>query len=508
MNDVSEEKKSNTSSVEAARHKKFSQKRIDRPKHGSNKYDSPHRNQSLSNKFFVDLEKQTVQHLDCYPSPGFDSKSISSWHQRSVQLVMEWSKLWGKRRASNQITPQQIAHGVALADDLMMKVLDLTYCEIKGAVETTDASEERRPPQPTKAHPQSKSKVLDTEICCQMITLGWSRCDVKLTPHNAAEKAQAILDRLEELCQMYDQISKSKARKMSISRLEVTPTSRLYNHVLSCWSRSSDSNAEDRARELLNRMAANGAYSPPDTISYNNMLNLYANRGDVEKAEDLLNQMKDVSNRSSASVHKFPRDKVIKPDVFSYSITVNAIRKRFMTHHDMNDPVRAEKIIIDMEKAGVMPNEVCFSTVLAMYTYADRILLEKHDNSRNWKNRGTETSNIQVGWGSQKARRVLNWMIDLCEREEQDRGVSSVQINGQHFTTVIDAISKSRGGTEGAQECERLINRLISFYEKSGEDHLRPRPEVCVHHMTVYKLLDPANTHPSHIVPFYSVLVP
>lgn len=107
--------------------------------------------------------------------------------------------------------------------------------------------------------------------------------------------------------------------------------------------------------------------------------------------------------------------------------------------------------------------------MLSMYAAADRILHQNSNHSRRWKTRGGISNNI--GWGADNAKRVLYWMIDLYER-------SKVQINSQHFVTVIDAIAKSGKGVEGAKQCEELCDRLISFYEKSGSDDLRPRPQV------------------------------
>ena len=78
---------------------------------------------------------------------------------------------------------------------------------------------------------------------------------------------------------------------MTFDAHNVTPMKYLYNHVLSCWLRSSDPDAEVRTRVLLDWMiesrevGALAAFSQPDIFSYHNTLNLYATRGDVEAAE-------------------------------------------------------------------------------------------------------------------------------------------------------------------------------------------------------------------------------
>ena len=423
------------------------------------KVDSAHRGHSVFNNFFFrDLEKRTIQHISAFPSNYDDSRLMSKWQKTTVQLIMDWTKLWGKKRVGS---PEQVGRGVSLADKMIEKLLVVIKRQIERELE--HYQEIGQDPRPLQTAPPQRSvrqtKDLDTEICCQMVALGWSRCDHKArTTINAAKKAQRILDQLEEIYHVYIDLPESRTKKLDFTRQEVTPTIRLYNHVLSCWSRTADPDAEHCAKELLNRMARNErATSLPDIISYNNLLHLYANKGDVEKAEALLNEMEESTNE------------VIKPDVFSYSIIMNALRKRFLSNHDMNDPLHAEKILTEMVKKGITPNSVCFGTVLSMYATADRILHENSNNSRRWKTRGGMSNNI--GWGSDNAKRVLEWMIDLYER-------SKVQLNSQHFATVMDAIAKSGKGVEGAKQCEDLCDRLISFYEKSGSDDMRPRPQV------------------------------
>jgi pentatricopeptide repeat protein len=460
--------------------------------------------QSISTEFFLDLEKRSVHHRNSFPLDTVDSRALLKWNSATVQLVMEWTKLWGKNRGSNHVSSEQVSRGVSLANELMGKVLEMTHTEIGRALKRSKQLSEHPSPSVLIRNDRSRnSKELDIEICCQMIALGWSRCDPRtLPPREAAQKAQTILDRLEEIRQMFDRLPRSDTQKLSFKRQDVTPTTRLYNHVLTCWSRSLHPDAENQARRLLIRMASsNGTFSKPDTISYNNLLHLYANKGDFEKAEALLRQMEQTSVESHSSsttlpIHQFPISHEITADVFSYSIVINALRKRFVSggvNRDMDDPVRAEKILLQMVKNGVMPNDVCYSTVLSLYAVADRLMREELSNpkSRKWKNIGLVSNNI--GWGAENAERVLDWMIDLYEREGQDGQGERVQINSQHFTTVIDAWAKAGKGVEGAKHCERLCDRLVSLYEKSGEDFLRPRPEVCTAPRSIMICLDYSN---------------
>lgn len=454
-------------------------------RHGiKSKFDLVNRYQSVSNDVFLDLENRSIQHKNSFPSDADDNKAVLHWHSSAVELIMELTKLWGKNRGSNQVSPDQVSRGIVLADELMTRILDNAKSELEREMKHTKELHSANPsPRLHMQGKQKQSKELDMEICCQMIALGWSRCDPNTVSRlNAPRKAQAILESLEEICQMYDRLPMSATRQFSFTRHSVTPTNRLCNHVLSCWSRSSDPNAEDQAIVLLNRMASDSAaYPKPDTISYNNLLHLYANKGDVEKAEILLKQMEDPNLQISPSLVQFPTDREIKADVFSYSIVINALRKRFVSsgnNRDINDPVRAEKIVQEMVKKGIVPNEVCFSTVLSMYASIDRQARDEiHEaKSRKWKD-SVSTSNT-LGYGAENAERVLSWILSLYERDAQDGKSVDVKINAQNFTTVIDAWAKAGKGVEGAMHCERLCDTLVSLYEKSGFDYLRPRPEV------------------------------
>jgi pentatricopeptide repeat protein len=255
----------------------------------------------------------------------------------------------------------------------------------------------------------------------------------------------------------------------------------------------------------------NAAFARPDTFSYNNMLNLYATRGDVGAAEALLRRME-------TSVDG---DGVASPDVYSYSITMNAFQRRFTScsrdERDMMDLERAEGILSRLtsryEGSGytdvrLRPTNVTFGTIMSMYAQADRMLKqddkEGPNKTRKWKadqkmvNNKDDAKN--VGWGARNAERVLDWMIGLCERERRSKnvvaysgiGVESVDVrhggfnhdnelirpNVHNFVTVMDAWAKAGKGVEGAEHCQRLLDRLVLLYDKFGYVELRPNPKV------------------------------
>ena len=208
------------------------------------------------------------------------------------------------------------------------------------------------------------------------------------------------------------------------------------------------------------------------------------------------------------------------PDVYSYSIAMNAFQKRFTScsrgDRDMKDLERAEEILSRLayqyERSGfrdvrLRPTNVTFGTIMSMYAQADRILkLDDRDGhkTRKWRADQQTANNADdaknVGWGAKNAERVLDWMIGLCERERRSKnvvanygvGIEKVDVrhggfnhdnelirpNAHNFVTVMDAWAKAGKGVEGAQHCQRLLDRLVSLYEQFGYVELRPNPKV------------------------------
>ena len=65
---------------------------------------------------------------------------------------------------------------------------------------------------------------------------------------------------------------------------------------------------------------------------------------------------------SSLSQHQLPKHYNIAPNVFSYSIVMNKLRKRYLNNHDWYDLKRDKQIMLaDMINGRCMtPNGVCF----------------------------------------------------------------------------------------------------------------------------------------------------
>jgi hypothetical protein len=491
----------------------------------------------LSPSYISDLSRRAEEQIRTLPvhppiggaadHDGDGVASLSSWYRSTAELIMLMSKLWGRGNDHRAEDPRQFLRVVTLASDLLEGFMTLNENEIdafllRGSGSAGDCgtppNDDRRL-RPPRRHPRGdvighrdRMPDLCTEILCQAVVLGWSRCDPAVAGGAPARNSQAILERLEGTCRGRGRLRDDGAGVVTFDARDVTPTRYLYNHVLSCWSRSPDPDAVERAWALLDRMESrargdDAAFSRPDTFSYNNVLNLHASRGDVVAAEALLRRMEG----SADGPH---------PDVYSYSITMNAFQKRFTSSlrgdRDMKDLERAEEILSRLayqyERSGfrdvrLRPTNVTFGTIMSMYAQADRML--KRDNreshkTRKWRADHQAANNADdaknVGWGAKNAERVLDWMIGLCERERRSKcvvansgvGIENVDVrhggfnhdnelirpNAHNFVTVMDAWAKAGKGVEGAQHCQRLLDRLVSLYEKFGYVELRPNPKV------------------------------
>lgn len=434
------------------------------------------------------------EHLHNFPTTK-NSTALAAWHRTAVELVMDVSKLWGRHRQSNPSSPQQLYRAVLLANDLVSKMLSIRENELDEEDNTASRSIQRDKNEPRY---RNTARKLSTELLAQTVALGFSRCDPKIS-FDGAYKAQELIDRLEEINIKHKRL-KNK-RNLSFNEEDVFPTNRIYNHVLNCWSRSKDNDAERHATELLSRMTSprkgGVAFPRADIFSYNNMLNLYASRGNVSAAEDLLKKLEQSENGVTA-------------DVYSYTIVMNAMQRRFLSGNGdryMKDPQRAEELLARLvrkyEESGftngkLCPTSVTFGTVLSMYAAADRLRKENlsMNQSRSWLTRNVEASTQRIvsdveylGWGAENAERVLEWIIGLSDRERRSRGIDSADENRhrarsehdmfirpcvQHFVTTCHAWANSGKGIEGAERCESLKNRNISLYKSTGYAELRP----------------------------------
>ena len=434
----------------------------------------------------LDLKKRANTLLRDFDAEKIDKDEA---HRTIMELVMVISRLWSKKK--NFVDEDDMHNFVSLSHELVMRLLTMRSIELDAVA--SGILEKRQKPSPI--FNPFKRAVLNTEILCSTVALGWSRCSPKVAPE-APMKAQTVLKTLELIHERRKRISDDQ---VSYRSDDVKPQLQFYNHILSCWARSYARDAEKHATALIQRMEELGSSDEslsPDVNSYNNLLNLYAKRGDVSPAEALFAQMQLLDTA----------------DVFSYTILQNCYQKRFMSrgrNRDLKDIERAEELLSQLvskyERSGFRdsrfrPNNVTFGTVISMYALSDKLLKEDNDlmrKTRKWK--ATEvveniSSHDDVGWGALNAARVLDWVISLSGRENntkaskritgQDqqgaakKGLEQVCPSSKMFVTVMDAFAKAGMGVEGAKRCDELLEQNIDLYKKLGVNELKPNPFV------------------------------
>lgn len=104
--------------------------------------------------------------------------------------------------------------------------------------------------------------------------------------HDAAERAEALLDRLLAL---YRETSDE----------DMKPTVSTGNAVISAWAKSSHEQSAERAEDAFQRLYD---FCEPDTYSYNSLINAYAKKGHAFKAMKLLKRMEVSFNNGNTAV--------------------------------------------------------------------------------------------------------------------------------------------------------------------------------------------------------------
>jgi pentatricopeptide repeat protein len=173
---------------------------------------------------------------------------------------------------------------------------------------------------------------------------------------NAVEKAEEIFNAISSpdtitystLLTIYAQkghVDKALALLHRMDNNECRPDTQTYNSALNMFQRSTEWNAAEKAVQFF------AAIPSPNTVTYNTLINIYAQRGDVENAFTLLHQMQ--------LDWKSGKNKNCRPDTHTYGTILNALQKS-----KPSDVVeRAEQIFGAMEA----PNTVTYNILLNIY---------------------------------------------------------------------------------------------------------------------------------------------
>eukprot|EP00980_Cylindrotheca_fusiformis_P006992 scaffold1469_cov119-Cylindrotheca_fusiformis.AAC.36 len=125
---------------------------------------------------------------------------------------------------------------------------------------------------------------------------------VALAKGGDVDKAQSVLEQMERLYES--------------DQLDERPSVISYSTVLSSFANSDVNGAGERAEAILRRMIDQGI--PPNTISYNSVINSYTKSRQMDRAENLLKEMHE------ASMHG---DSELRPSVQTYTLVLSGWSK-------------------------------------------------------------------------------------------------------------------------------------------------------------------------------------
>lgn len=283
--------------------------------------------------------------------------------------------------------------------------------------------------------------------------------------------------RAEQLLQQLEQLPPSRQRK------DISPT-KLYNSVITAWSRSGEAIAADKVETLLSRLESkyfNGmSEAQPTKTTFLCMMGAYAKSKipDAEaRCDRLLQRM--LYYRDSLQIHELEPDKVV------YNAMLNALAKSCQP----SAVDKAEEIVTMMQTSpdkSLRPDIVTYSTVIDCHTKcgegsakrAEELLRFVEGTYRNG-DKSLEPSAvfysaILQAWaktatpeGASKAEELLRRNIALYEE-----GYFYAKPHAIMYNAVMDAIARSGDPTSGIR-AEDLLKEMESLYQ-AGDEELKP----------------------------------
>jgi len=247
-----------------------------------------------------------------------------------------------------------------------------------------------------------------------------------------AKRAEALVERMQQL---YDDRRNANARPSVIS----------YNACMKAYARCAANGAEDapdRAEELLQHMKNTGINA--DRITYTTLIDCYAKAattrpGAAVRAEEILRDM--------THLYAVSGNDAIRPDYLSYSAVIGAWARTATP----DAASRANSLLVQMEALHAAGADGGISLAPSTVTY---------NSVLNAFARSGHPDAAQQAWD------LLIKMQTLSKLE--DRNVKCDTIT---FSTVIDAIAKTRADPERAEE---LFFRMEKQYEDTGDESFRP----------------------------------
>jgi hypothetical protein len=347
-----------------------------------------------------------------------------------------------------------------------------------------------------------------TTYCGNAVLNAWSKIATNNKVNGAAYRAEQILKRMETLSNNDD-------------RHELCPNTISYNTVISAYARSGEVGSERRAERILRRMdrlssqqreekqknddhdgdAANSnnekvqddnddehekrCSCKPDLISYNTVINAWSRSKDPDapkRAEAILNHMESQYQNGLSS---------IRPDVVTYTSCIAAWARSKATITP-NMAQQAQHILGKMDEAyragnhSVKPTVLSYNTVCNAWAKsrdkdaANKVLSilsqmeSMHTNGQQYVKPDIFTYTTCIDalakdgtkGSAEKALELLN----TIERRYNDTLDSDIKPNVRTYTSVINAISRSKLGPEYA---ETLLTRMETLGKKNNDKDLK-----------------------------------
>jgi pentatricopeptide repeat protein len=299
-----------------------------------------------------------------------------------------------------------------------------------------------------ESYRKSYSTLSPTTPFVNVVLNAWS----KSQSQGAAQRSEVILNRMVEL-------GKS-------GRKELQPNTISFNTVIDCLARSGELDAEWRAEELLGRMdelAKMGAPSEPDTVSFNTVLATWSKsrqKNAAQRAEDILRHME----RRYES-----RSTTINPDASSYASVMHAwARSAHPQKHE-----KAGNILARMQSAyergnlAAKPNAMVYNTMINVWAKsqdpnAGTLAMDIFDSMKNEGLRPdvftyTSLMDVFAKQGTIEAGEKARLLLDDMEQEYKETGRLEIKPNVRTYTSVINAIARSRSSPEDA---EGILDRM------------------------------------------------
>lgn len=270
-----------------------------------------------------------------------------------------------------------------------------------------------------------------------------------------------------------------KVLRQVLPLLGYAPDVVLYGICLACWAKVLTSAPQQRhqtskgqgprdlhkavlkrAETLWDEMVQKQRIQP-DVVAYTNMMNIYGNSNQPEKAEALLQEM--IQHQQSPNVH-------------TLSVLLSA-----WTRSSHRDGVsKAQACLARMEtEFGVQPNVVSYTTLLQAWsrrakqgdTDAPDKALELLRKIGSMANARSYAAVIQALAQQGRAQEAQDLLEEMLPKEQDEGKGASTRVpppDVYAFSAVLHAWSKTRqvSPEEAAQRAEQLVLRMHDLYER------------------------------------------